>query len=69
MRCHERPGIYAAGRTPVFDGIPISWCDDVDALRASAQSTEYALTRADERNFMAPGRLPFVIAAAHEIEV
>lgn len=69
VQCRARPGIYAAGRTPPFDGIPISWFEDVDALRVSARSAEYAATRADERNFMAPGRLPFVIAAAHEIEV
>jgi uncharacterized protein (TIGR02118 family) len=69
VQCHARLGIYAAGRTPVFDGIPISWFDDVDALRESAQSAEYAVTRADEQNFMVSGRLPHVIAAAHEIEV
>ena len=69
VQCNARPGIYAAGRRPAFDGIPISWFDDVDALRASAQSPEYAATRADEPNFMISGRLPFVIAAAHEIEV
>lgn len=69
VQCHVRLGIYAAGRTPVFDGIPIAWFEDVDALRASAQTAEYAATKADEQNFMASGRLPFVIAAAHEIEV
>ena len=69
VQCHARPGIYAAGRSPAFDGIPISWFDDVDAMRASAQSPEYAATRADEPNFMVSGRLPFVIATPHEIEV
>ncbi len=29
----------------------------------------FAATRADEANFMASGRLPFVIAAEHEIEL
>ncbi len=69
VQCHARLGIYKAGRSPAFDGIPISWFDDVDALRASARSPEYAATRADEPNFMVSGRLPFVIAQAHEIEV
>jgi uncharacterized protein (TIGR02118 family) len=69
VQCHVRPGIYAAGREPIFDGVPISWFDDTDALRASAESREYAATRADEPNFMVSGRLPFVIAKAHEIEV
>ena len=69
VQCHVRPGIYKAGRTPVFDGIPICWFDDADALEASGKSPEYAATRADEPNFMVSGRIPFVIATAHEIEV
>jgi uncharacterized protein (TIGR02118 family) len=69
VQCHTRLGIYATGRAPIFDGVPISWFEDVAALRASARSAEYARTRADEQNFMASGRLPFVIATAHEIEV
>jgi hypothetical protein len=30
---------------------------------------EYGAVRADEKNFMISGRLPFVITEAHEIEV
>lgn len=69
VQCHVRLGIYKAGRTPVFDGIPISWFEDLDALRESGKSPEYTATRADEPNFMVSGRLPFVITTAHEIEV
>ena len=69
VQCHPRRGVYATGRRPAFDGIPISWFDDLDALRAARESPEYAATRADEANFMASGRLPFVIAAEHEIEL
>ena len=46
-----------------------NWFHDLDALRAAGESPEYAATRADEANFMAPGHLPFVIAAEHEIEL
>ena len=53
VQCHPRRGIYATGRRPVFDGIPISWFDDLAALNASRESPEYAATRADEANFMA----------------
>ena len=67
VQCHARLGGYGRGRDPVFDGIPISWFDDVDALRRSGESDAYARTRADERHFLAPGRLPFVIA--DEIEI
>lgn len=69
IQCHARPGIYAAGRSPVFDGIPISWFKDMQSLRDSGQSAAYSETRADEKNFMVSGRLPFVITRAHEIEV
>ena len=69
VQCHVRPGIYQAGRTPAYDGIPISWFEDVDALRDSGSTPEYKATRADEPNFMISGRLPFVIADAVEIEV
>ena len=69
VQCHARRGGYEAGRSPVFDGIPMSWFDDLDAIRASGESAEYRATRADEPNFMAPGRLPFVVATEHEIEI
>jgi uncharacterized protein (TIGR02118 family) len=69
VQCHARPGIYAAGRSPVFDGIPISWFEDIQSLRDSGESAAYSQTRADEKNFMISGRLPFVITRAHEIEV
>jgi len=62
VQCHARAGIYESGREPPFDGIPMSWFDDTDALRASGKSAELAATRADEVHFLAPGRLPFVIA-------
>ena len=69
VQCYPRRGIYATGRRPAFDGIPMSWFDEPDALRAAGESPEYAATRADEANFMAPDTLPFVIAAEHEIEI
>jgi uncharacterized protein (TIGR02118 family) len=67
VQCRARKGIYATGRTPDYDGIPISWFDDIDALRASGRGPEYEATRADEKNFMAPGTIPSVVAIEHEI--
>lgn len=67
VQCHARAGIYESGREPVFDGIPMSWFDDTDALRRSGKSPEYAATREDEAHFLAPGPLPFVIAREVEI--
>jgi len=69
VQCHARRGIYATGRSPAFDGIPMSWFDDLEAVRASGRSPEYRATRADEPNFMAPGRLPFVVASEYEVEL
>jgi 5,10-methylenetetrahydromethanopterin reductase len=48
-----------AGLAP-FDGLAMTWFDDVAAMRAGAATEAYARTRADERNFLA-GELPFVI--------
>lgn len=69
VQCHVHPGIYEAGREPAYDGVPISWFDDLAALRSSGMSKEFLETRADEPNFMISGRLPFVIADEVEIEI
>ena len=69
VQCHARKGIYAAGRTPAFDGIPMTWFADVDALRESGRGPAFEATRADEKNFMAPGPFPSVVATEHEIAV
>jgi len=64
---HVRPGYYQSGRTPVFDGIAMSWFADVDALRQSGNSAEYKKTRADEANFLSGERIPFLITKEVEI--
>jgi len=69
VQCHVHTGIYDAGRSPLFDGVPFSYFDDLEALRATGGSPEYAKTRADEENFMISGNLPFVITQAIEIGV
>lgn len=58
---HALSSNYAGGREPAYDGIPQTWFDDVEAMRASGGSDELAETRADELNFMVSGRLPFVV--------
>jgi len=69
VQCHVAPGIYRAGREPLFDGVPISWFADAEALRASGGSPEYEAVRRDEANFLDGRPLPFAIATAREIEV
>jgi uncharacterized protein (TIGR02118 family) len=49
----------SAGTAP-YDGLAITWFDDVAGMRAGAATEAYARTRADEANFLA-GELPFVI--------
>ena len=57
------PGAPAAA----FDGVPLNWFDDTDALRSSERSDAYVETRADEANFLEPGTTRFVIATEHVI--
>jgi uncharacterized protein (TIGR02118 family) len=59
VQAHLSPGTRAAGTAP-YDGLAITWWDDVAAMRASATTEVYLRTRADEANFLA-GELPFVI--------
>ena len=59
VQAHLSPGTREAGTAP-YDGLAITWFDDVAAMRAGAATEAYARTRADETNFLA-GELPFVI--------
>jgi uncharacterized protein (TIGR02118 family) len=59
VQAHLSPGTRETGAAP-YDGLAITWFDDVAAMRAGAATEAYARTRADEANFLA-GELPFVI--------
>jgi uncharacterized protein (TIGR02118 family) len=59
VQAHLSPGTREAGTAP-YDGLAITWWDDVAAMRAGAATEAYARTRADEANFL-DGELPFVI--------
>ena len=59
VQAHLSPGTREMGTAP-YDGLAITWFDDVAAMRAGAATEAYAKTRADEANFLA-GELPFVI--------
>lgn len=39
----------------------------MSAMRHSATTPEYARTRADEPNFIAPGEIPFILTTEHVI--
>jgi uncharacterized protein (TIGR02118 family) len=59
VQAHLAP---AAQGTAPYDGLAITWFDDVAAMRAGAATEAYARTRADEANFLAD-ELPFVITS------
>jgi uncharacterized protein (TIGR02118 family) len=65
VQAHLSPGTRETGRAP-YDGLAITWFDDVAAMRAGARTEAYARTRADERNFLA-GELPFVITTERPV--
>ena len=64
VQWHLSPGTRDAGTAP-YDGLAVTWFDDVAAMRAGAATEAYTRTRADEANFLA-GELPFVITAERQ---
>ncbi len=66
VQSHTRLGAYANGRVPALDGVALTWFTDTDAMRAAAETQEYANTRADEDNFLTVP-LAFVITTEHVV--
>ena len=60
VQSHTRLAAYKDGRTPVLDGVALTWFDDTAAMRAAATTPEYMRTRNDEPNFVVEP-LAFVI--------
>jgi uncharacterized protein (TIGR02118 family) len=67
VQSHTRLSAYRSGKAPAYDGVAITWFDDTQAMRVSATTPEYDRTRADEENFIAPGKLPLIITKEHVI--
>lgn len=67
VQSHTRRSIYESGRTPIYDGVAVTWFDDTRAMRVSAATPEYARVRGDEANFLAPAKPPFIISREHVI--
>ena len=59
VQAHLAPGFRDSGTAP-FDGLAITWFDDIAGMRTGAATQAYERTREDERNFLA-GDLPFII--------
>ncbi len=67
VQSHTRMGAYDRPDRPPFDGVAVTWWEDLAAMRASAASPEYATTRADEPNFL--GAAPEAILTTEHIIV
>jgi len=57
VQCPVRLGAYRKPTPPVIDGLPMAWFASVADMRESAASEAYARTKADEINFLEPGRI------------
>jgi len=67
VQSHTRLSIYQKGKTPLYDGVALTWFDSTQAMRTSATTPEYERTREDEPNFIAAGKLPVIITKEHVI--
>ena len=67
VQCPVRLGAYRKTEPPVFDGLPMAWFDNMDDMRLSAKSEAYAQTKADEINFLEPGRIDTILTEEHVI--
>lgn len=67
VQSHARLAAYRDGRQPKYDGCAITWFDSTDAMRQSARTEAYALTRADEPNFIPDEEIPLIITKEHVI--
>ena len=67
VQSHTRLSIYQKGKTPLYDGVALTWFDSTQAMRTSATTPEYDRTREDEPNFIASGKLPVIITKEHVI--
>ena len=56
-----RRSIYDSGRTPCYDGVAMTWFDDMPALREAAATPEFARLRADAERFIARDKSHFVL--------
>jgi uncharacterized protein (TIGR02118 family) len=55
VQCPLRPGAYRKPESPAFDGLAMTWMDDMAGAKLSAESPAYHLTKADEANFLIRG--------------
>ena len=67
VQSHTLPSGYRK-REPVYDGIAEVWFDDTRAMRALAETPEYAAVRADEAQFIDHATMGLLITEEHVIK-
>jgi uncharacterized protein (TIGR02118 family) len=67
VQYHARAGGYTKGRQPAYDGFDMTWFGSVEALRDAVDSTAFERSRGNQRNFLASGDCPQIIAREHVI--
>jgi hypothetical protein len=60
-------GAYGKAEPPVVDGLAMAWFDSIDDMRLSAGTETYARIKADEINFLEPGRIGTILTEEHVI--
>jgi len=63
---HISRAAYQDGK-PAYDGLAITWFASTADMKAGTETEAYAVTRADEPNFLPDGHLPIIITREHEI--
>jgi len=64
---HLQLSAYAAEAAPPYDGLAITWFASTTDMKRGTTTPEYAITRADEPNFLPDGHLPIIITREHRI--
>jgi uncharacterized protein (TIGR02118 family) len=67
VQSHTLLSGYRKGE-PAYDGVAEIWFDDTQAMRALAQTAEYAAVRADEPNFIDLSTMGSIITEEHIIK-
>jgi uncharacterized protein (TIGR02118 family) len=62
-----RLGAYRKPAPPAFDGLALTWFDDMAAARRSSACAAFGRTKADEANFLEASRTGSIITAEHVI--
>ncbi len=67
IQYHPRPGGYARGRRPAYDGLDVTWFDSIDSMNQAAASAAHARGMADRPNFMSGDDCPVLLTREHVI--